>query len=71
MRVELAGLRVVGKVGLGLHTLGRELMLQGPRQDKFSRKTALLRLFKCLDELHLDQKRLYPHLHRNSLISVD
>lgn len=64
--VELLGLRLVCRVGLGLHTFGQELMFQVPRQNNFSRKTVLLRPLKCLDKTHLDQKNIYPRLHSNS-----
>lgn len=66
LSVELTGLRLVYSVGLWLDTLGLEFMLPVPRQGNFSRKTALLRLAKCLDEIRLDQKTIYPHLHSNS-----
>lgn len=54
--VVLASLKLLSRVGLGLHTSGQELMLLHiPRQDNFSGKTALLRPFKSLDKIHLDQ----------------
>lgn len=64
--VELLSLRLVCRVGLGLHTFGQELMFQVPRENNFSRKMVLLRPLKCLDKTHLDQKNIYPHLHSNS-----
>jgi hypothetical protein len=36
--VVLTGLKLLSRVGLGLHTFGQELMLQIQRQDIFSGK---------------------------------